>query len=53
MVLVTHDLGVVSFMCDEVIVMQGGKMVEKLSASSLRFGKIKDPYTQELVDLSF
>jgi peptide/nickel transport system ATP-binding protein len=53
MVLVTHDLPVVSFMCDDILVMKHGKMVEKLTSTDLRERKIKESYTKELVDLSF
>jgi len=53
MILVTHDLGVVSFMCEEILVMRQGSMVEILSSEALRKGAITQAYTQELVDLSF
>jgi oligopeptide/dipeptide ABC transporter ATP-binding protein len=42
--LITHDLGVVAEMADEVIVMYGGKVVERASADRL-FGDPQHPYT--------
>ena len=53
MILVTHDLPVVTFMCEEILVMKQGKMVEKITSDALRRGMIKNSYTKELVDLSF
>ena len=53
MILVTHDLGFVSFMCEEILVMRQGSMVEILSSEELRKSPITQAYTQELVDLSF
>ena len=34
-VLITHDLGVVAEMCDEVIIMYAGKIVEKTNVDNL------------------
>lgn len=45
---ITHDLGVVAEMCDEVIVMYLGKIVEKGSAVEV-FKKPKHPYTKGLL----
>jgi peptide/nickel transport system ATP-binding protein len=53
MILVTHDLGVASFMSDEVLVMKQGMMMEKVLIDDLRKGAITHPYTKELVNLSF
>jgi len=48
MVLVTHDLGVVAGRTDEIIVMYGGKVVEKAPTAVL-FRDMKMPYTEALV----
>jgi peptide/nickel transport system ATP-binding protein len=48
MVLVTHDLGVVAGRTDEIIVMYGGKVVEKAPTAVL-FSQMKMPYTEALV----
>lgn len=47
--LITHDLGVVAEMCDEVIVMYAGQVVEKTSVDAL-FYNPKHPYTKLLLD---
>jgi peptide/nickel transport system ATP-binding protein len=46
--LITHDLGVVAEMCDEVIVMYAGKIVEKTDVDTL-FHDPKHPYTKLLM----
>ena len=48
MMLITHNLGVVAQMADEVIVMYLGKVVERASVNAL-FRDPKHPYTQELL----
>jgi peptide/nickel transport system ATP-binding protein len=48
MVLVTHDLGVVAGRTDEIIVMYGGKVVEKAPTPVL-FTEMKMPYTEALL----
>jgi len=45
---ITHDLGVVSELCDRVIVMYAGQIVEKSSVEEL-FENPKHPYTQGLL----
>lgn len=44
-ILITHDLGVVAEMCDEVIVMYAGKVVERTKVEHL-FYNPKHPYTK-------
>ena len=48
-ILITHDLGVVAEMCDEVAVMYCGKIVEKANVQTL-FKHPAHPYTQGLLD---
>jgi peptide/nickel transport system ATP-binding protein len=48
MVLVTHDLGVVAGRTDEIIVMYGGKVVEKAPTPVL-FSQMRMPYTEALL----
>jgi peptide/nickel transport system ATP-binding protein len=45
---ITHDLGVVSKMVDDVIVMHGGKIVEKAPVKKI-FTEAKHPYTKRLL----
>jgi oligopeptide/dipeptide ABC transporter ATP-binding protein len=49
MMLITHDLGVVAEMCDEILVMYAGKVVEHGSAEDI-FYRPKHPYTRGLLD---
>jgi len=48
-VLVSHDLAVVSHMCDNILVMSQGATVEALSCDQLRSGDIKQRYTRQLL----
>ena len=48
-ILITHDLGVVAETCDDVVIMYGGKIVERASAELL-FNSPKHPYTLGLLD---
>jgi peptide/nickel transport system ATP-binding protein len=51
-VLVSHNLAVVAHLCPLVGVMQGGEMVEMVTAEDLRAGRARHPHTQELRRLS-
>jgi peptide/nickel transport system ATP-binding protein len=48
-ILVSHDLGVVTHMCDRLAVMQTGRVVERLSAADLVAGRISESYTSKLM----
>ncbi|MFJ7936693.1 ABC transporter ATP-binding protein [Sporosarcina sp. NPDC096371] len=47
-ILITHDLGVVAEMCDEVVIMYAGLIVEQADIKSI-FDNPKHPYTQGLL----
>jgi oligopeptide/dipeptide ABC transporter ATP-binding protein len=47
-ILITHDLGVVAEMCDRVVVMYAGRVVEEATVREL-FANPKHPYTQDLI----
>ncbi len=49
MILITHDLGVVAEMCEDVIVMYAGKVIESGSVEDI-FYRPKHPYTRGLLD---
>lgn len=45
---ITHDLGVIAELCDDVVVMYAGRVVEKASIKAL-FKNPRHPYTQGLM----
>lgn len=47
-ILITHDLGVIAKMCDRVLVMYGGKIVERGTVNDI-FYDTKHPYTSGLM----
>ncbi len=49
MILITHDLGVVAEVCDEVIVMYAGKVAEQGTVEEI-FKNPKHPYTKGLLN---
>ncbi len=48
-IMVSHDLGVVTHMCDRLAVMQNGRVVERLSSVDLVAGRIGEDYTRNLM----
>ena len=46
---ISHDLAVVDHVCDEVVVMQNGRIVERGSPDKL-FAQAEHPYTRSLVE---
>ncbi len=51
-ILVSHDLGVISHLCDRIAVMNGGRLLEQLDVKDLTENTPKHPYTQELFNAS-
>ena len=51
-VLVSHDLAVVSHMCDRLVVMQGGEVVEQLTREALQAHATTEDYTRNLLTAS-
>ncbi len=49
LIMITHDLGVVSGMCDRIAVMYAGRIVEDAETGDL-FKDPKHPYTRGLID---
>jgi oligopeptide/dipeptide ABC transporter ATP-binding protein len=49
LILISHDLGVVSRVCDRVYVMYGGQIVEEGSTTQI-FSNPRHPYTQALLE---
>jgi ABC-type dipeptide/oligopeptide/nickel transport system ATPase subunit len=50
--LVTHNLPVVSFLCDRLAVMRHGRIVEIAGVNQLRSGTLRDDYSRQLLELS-
>ncbi|MCV6594473.1 MAG: ABC transporter ATP-binding protein [Silicimonas sp.] len=48
--LVTHDLPVVSFLCDRLAILKAGRIVEMAGVEALRAGQFASPYGRELFD---
>jgi peptide/nickel transport system ATP-binding protein len=48
-IFITHDLGVISEVCDSVLVMYGGQVVEQASVDEL-FAHPRHPHTRGLLD---
>ncbi len=51
-VMVSHDLGVISHMCERLAVMRSGEVVESLASSELASRSVKEEYTQRLLAAS-
>jgi len=52
MVMVSHDLAIVGWFCDQVAVMRNGRIVEVLTPEDLVAGRARAPYTAELIGAS-
>ena len=48
-VMVSHDLGVITHMCDRLAVMRNGAVVERLSSEELAKGLVQADYTRNLM----
>ena len=50
--IVSHDLAVVSYMCERLMVMRSAEPVETLTRDQLRAGEVADPYSRALIAAS-
>ncbi|MDT1060940.1 ABC transporter ATP-binding protein [Paracoccus sp. CPCC 101403] len=48
--LVSHDMAVVTYLCDRIAVMQKGRFVEVASRDAMIRGELQHPYTRQLRD---
>ncbi|EJZ20878.1 ABC transporter ATP-binding protein [Rhizobium sp. Pop5] len=48
-VMVSHDLGVITHMCERLAVMRNGAVVERLSSEELAKGAVQQDYTRNLM----
>lgn len=51
-ILVSHDLAVVAHLCDRLLVMRHGEMIEETSSDTLRRNAVSSPYTRSLIEAS-
>ncbi|MXP62875.1 ABC transporter ATP-binding protein [Roseomonas sp. M0104] len=51
-VMVSHDLAVVAHLCERLAIMNGGRIVEEMTAAALRAGQATDPYSRALLAAS-
>ena len=51
-IMVSHDLAVVTHLCDQILVMQRGLTVERVSASDLAAHRVQEDYTRKLMQAS-
>lgn len=51
-VMVTHNLPVVSFLCDRLAVMRHGRVVEIADVADLKRGELREPYSRELLEVA-
>lgn len=49
MLFISHDLAVVAALCDRILVMKDGQIVERLTAAQLAGGEVNHPYTKALM----
>jgi ABC-type dipeptide/oligopeptide/nickel transport system ATPase component len=49
---ISHDLAVVRVLCDRVLVMHDGEIVEEISTEQLASGSVQHPYTRMLLEAS-
>ena len=51
-VIVSHDLAVISYMCERLMVMRSAEPVETMTREQLRAGEVTDPYSRQLIETS-
>ncbi len=51
-IMVSHDLAVVTHLCDDILVMQRGQTVERVSAANLAAKSVQEDYTRRLMQAS-
>lgn len=49
-VLVSHDISVLRLVCDRIVVMQHGSVVEECAGDDLTVERAREPYTRELLE---
>jgi peptide/nickel transport system ATP-binding protein len=50
--MVSHDLAVITHLCDRIAVMTEGRIIEEMSAADVRAGRAREPYTRSFLEAS-
>ncbi len=50
--MVSHDLAVVTHLCERVAMMSEGRILEEMSSADVRAGRAQEPYTREFLEAS-
>jgi len=50
--MVTHDLAVIAHLCDRIAMMNGGRIVEEMTAQGIRARQAQDAYTRSFLEAS-
>ena len=50
--MVSHDIAVITHLCDRVAVMAEGRIIEEMSAADIRSGRAREPYTRTFLEAS-
>jgi peptide/nickel transport system ATP-binding protein len=50
--MVSHDLAVVTHLCERVAMMSEGRIIEEMSSADVRAGRAQEPYTREFLEAS-
>jgi len=50
--MVTHDLPVIAHLCDRIAMMNGGRIVEEMTAQGVRARQAQDAYTRSFLEAS-
>jgi peptide/nickel transport system ATP-binding protein len=50
--MVSHDLAVISHLCERVAVMTEGRIIEEMTAADIRAGRAREPYTRTFLEAS-
>ncbi|MFT4116037.1 ABC transporter ATP-binding protein [Bradyrhizobium sp.] len=51
-IMVSHDLAVITHMCDRLLVLNGGQAIEEVGSADLASGRVQSDYTRKLVSAS-
>ena len=50
--LVSHDMAVIAHVCQRIGMMQGGRIIEEMTAEEVRGARASEPYTREFLEAS-